>query len=474
MPVGDAAYFTVRSRDVLTAHHPLLGAWSSGSSVVGVPVNNLGPLQLDLLAPFTRVAPYLGTGIGAALANAAAVTAVWVAARRLLGPWRVVAVMAGTLALDGDARAVVADRRPPAERTAAAAVRPVLARRGDGGRLGRGRADRCGSRQRDRADALHVRVPGAGAQRLRGGRLRRRHASAIAAPLGAHGGLGRRRRRAVLDPAADRPAVGSRQPRRRARTGPPHPGRRRAACRRGGARRRRAHAAVVAPRLVAHLPAARTTASRSPSPSIAVRRVARRRRGTGRVGPPHRRSGRGGAGVHRRGRPRRRAGGGRPGPGLGVRPGAAELLLALGRRGLRHDRARWSGRARWRRWPARCTGRSVGAVCEPPSWSCWWRSPPPRCGRATRCARWPRTRTRPPGSVARCAPRWRERSRPARSATRSRSTCRGPSSATTTPSSCSPSCRTRASSSDSRPGAATSTASVHRGASTPGCSRGCS
>ena len=93
MPVGDAAYFTVRSRDVFTAHHPLLGAWSSGSSVVGVPVNNLGPLQLDLLAPFTRVAPYLGTGIGAALANAAAVTAVWVAARRLLGPWRVVAVM---------------------------------------------------------------------------------------------------------------------------------------------------------------------------------------------------------------------------------------------------------------------------------------------------------------------------------------------------------------------------------------------
>ena len=99
MPVGDAAYFTVRSRDVLTAHHPLLGAWSSGSSVVGVPVNNLGPLQLDLLAPFTKVAPYLGTGIGAALANAAAVTAVWVAARRLLAPWRVVAVMAGTLLL---------------------------------------------------------------------------------------------------------------------------------------------------------------------------------------------------------------------------------------------------------------------------------------------------------------------------------------------------------------------------------------
>src|SRR4029079_65085 len=94
MPVGDAAYFTVRSRDVLTAHHPMLGAWSSGSSVVGVPVNNLGPLQLALLAPFTKVTPYLGTGIGAAFVNAAAVTAVWVVARRLLTPWRGVALMA--------------------------------------------------------------------------------------------------------------------------------------------------------------------------------------------------------------------------------------------------------------------------------------------------------------------------------------------------------------------------------------------
>ena len=55
MPIGDAAYFTVRSRDVLTSHSPLLGAWSSGSAVVGVPVNNLGPLQLDLLAPFTKI-----------------------------------------------------------------------------------------------------------------------------------------------------------------------------------------------------------------------------------------------------------------------------------------------------------------------------------------------------------------------------------------------------------------------------------
>ena len=95
-PSGDAAYFTVRSADVFTAHHPLLGAWSSGSSVVGVPVNNLGPLQLDLLAPFTKLTPYLGTAIGSALVNAASVVAVWIAARRMFRPAVVVAVMLGT------------------------------------------------------------------------------------------------------------------------------------------------------------------------------------------------------------------------------------------------------------------------------------------------------------------------------------------------------------------------------------------
>ena len=95
-PAGDAAYFTVRSADVITAHHPLLGAWSSGSSVVGVPVNNLGPLQLDLLAPFTKVAPYLGTAIGSALINAASVVAIWTVARRMFRPAVVVAVMLGT------------------------------------------------------------------------------------------------------------------------------------------------------------------------------------------------------------------------------------------------------------------------------------------------------------------------------------------------------------------------------------------
>jgi hypothetical protein len=95
-PVGDAAYFTVRSVDVLSAHHPLLGAWSSGSSIVGVPVNNLGPLQLDVLAPFTKVSPYLGTAIGSALINVASVIVVWVVVRRMFRPSVVLAVMLGT------------------------------------------------------------------------------------------------------------------------------------------------------------------------------------------------------------------------------------------------------------------------------------------------------------------------------------------------------------------------------------------
>ncbi len=59
-------------------------------------MNNLGPLQLDLLAPFTKVTPYLGTAIGSALINAASVVVVWIAARRMFRPAVVVAVMLGT------------------------------------------------------------------------------------------------------------------------------------------------------------------------------------------------------------------------------------------------------------------------------------------------------------------------------------------------------------------------------------------
>src|SRR5690349_15350785 len=82
VPIGDDAYFTVRSRDVLTAHHPLVGAWSSGSLDLTTPINNLGPIQLDLLAPFTRFTPMGGTAIGVALINVAAIVVIaWLIVR---------------------------------------------------------------------------------------------------------------------------------------------------------------------------------------------------------------------------------------------------------------------------------------------------------------------------------------------------------------------------------------------------------
>ncbi len=100
VPVFDAGYFTVRSRDVLTADHPWLGAWSSASSALGTTVRNLGPLQLDLLAPFTKVDPYGGTAVGVGIVAAASVVAVWWSARRVLGPLAAGAAMIATLALE--------------------------------------------------------------------------------------------------------------------------------------------------------------------------------------------------------------------------------------------------------------------------------------------------------------------------------------------------------------------------------------
>jgi len=100
VPLFDAAYFTVRSRDVATAHNPLVGAWSMGSREVGVWINNLGPLQLDLLAPFTKLDPYWGTALGVAALNVACIAVVWFVARRLLGPAGALGAMAATLLLE--------------------------------------------------------------------------------------------------------------------------------------------------------------------------------------------------------------------------------------------------------------------------------------------------------------------------------------------------------------------------------------
>lgn len=100
VPLFDAAYFTVRSRDVATEHNPVVGAWSMGSREVGVWINNLGPLQLDLLAPFTKLDPYWGTALGVAATNVAAIVGVWFVARRMFGSIGVIGAMAATVLIE--------------------------------------------------------------------------------------------------------------------------------------------------------------------------------------------------------------------------------------------------------------------------------------------------------------------------------------------------------------------------------------
>lgn len=85
-PIGDNALLTLRSRDVLTSHHPWLGTWTSASLTVGTPINNPGPLQFDLLAPFAKVDPGAGVAIGVAVLNVVAVVLAATFARRVGGP----------------------------------------------------------------------------------------------------------------------------------------------------------------------------------------------------------------------------------------------------------------------------------------------------------------------------------------------------------------------------------------------------
>ncbi len=94
VPIGDDAYFSARSLDVATSHHPLLGAWSSGSADISRQVNNLGPIQLDLLAPFTKIAPMGGTAIGVVTVHIAAIVTIAWLVYRLGGHRAVVPAMA--------------------------------------------------------------------------------------------------------------------------------------------------------------------------------------------------------------------------------------------------------------------------------------------------------------------------------------------------------------------------------------------
>lgn len=99
LPTGDNAYFTIRARDVFTAHPPLLGTWTSASLSLGKDINNPGPMLFDLLALPVRVNGAWGLVIGVALINVMAVVGIALVARRLGGPALVIASMAMAAAL---------------------------------------------------------------------------------------------------------------------------------------------------------------------------------------------------------------------------------------------------------------------------------------------------------------------------------------------------------------------------------------
>lgn len=88
VPVGDNAFFAIRSRDVLSWDPPLLGTWTSASLNSQTQFNNPGPLLFDLLALPTRLVPGgSGLAVGVALLNMASVVGIAVFAYRRGGSW---------------------------------------------------------------------------------------------------------------------------------------------------------------------------------------------------------------------------------------------------------------------------------------------------------------------------------------------------------------------------------------------------
>jgi len=85
-PIGDNALLYIRVRDTFTAHHPLLGSWTSASLIVGEDMNNPGPLHDDLLAPFAHVlSPGPAVAVGVGTLNALTVVGIAMTARHIAG-----------------------------------------------------------------------------------------------------------------------------------------------------------------------------------------------------------------------------------------------------------------------------------------------------------------------------------------------------------------------------------------------------
>ena len=93
--IGDDGLLLLRTQDVATANHPLLGTWTSASLSAGRSINNPGPLWFDALAPFVKVAgPSVGFAVGVMVANIAAVVLAAWGARRVGGELAMVLVAA--------------------------------------------------------------------------------------------------------------------------------------------------------------------------------------------------------------------------------------------------------------------------------------------------------------------------------------------------------------------------------------------
>lgn len=80
--VGDNGNFLIRSRDVLTTNHPLLGTWSSASFSLGHDVNHPGPLMFDVLAIPAKLGGAGGMAVGVMLLHVVCIAAIaWFAMR---------------------------------------------------------------------------------------------------------------------------------------------------------------------------------------------------------------------------------------------------------------------------------------------------------------------------------------------------------------------------------------------------------
>jgi len=98
-PIGDNAFFTLRARDVLTSHHPLLGTWTSASLTVGSTILNPGPLLFDVLAVPAKIDPAGGTVLAVVGLHMACVVLGVNWARRVAGATGAWAISAAFLGL---------------------------------------------------------------------------------------------------------------------------------------------------------------------------------------------------------------------------------------------------------------------------------------------------------------------------------------------------------------------------------------